>query len=45
MSDLLEAYYEIRGWNRKTGNPTREKLQELGLESVAKDMEKLGALG
>ncbi len=45
MNDLLEAYYEIRGWNRKTGNPTREKLQELGLESVAKDMEKLGTLG
>jgi aldehyde:ferredoxin oxidoreductase len=28
---LLDDYYEIRGWD-KNGNPTPEKLKELGLE-------------
>jgi aldehyde:ferredoxin oxidoreductase len=35
MEKLLDAYYELRGWNKETGNPTKEKLEALGLESVA----------
>ena len=38
MDELLDAYYELRGWNKKTGVPTREKLEELGLESVANEL-------
>ena len=35
---MLTAYYEARGWDEKTGYPTRDKLIELGLEDVAKDL-------
>ena len=30
---MLEEYYEARGWNQETGLPTKEKLQQLGLIS------------
>jgi aldehyde:ferredoxin oxidoreductase len=32
LTNMLEDYYELRGWNKETGNPGREKLKELGLE-------------
>jgi aldehyde:ferredoxin oxidoreductase len=35
---MLSAYYEARGWDVETGKPSREKLIELGLEDVAKDL-------
>jgi aldehyde:ferredoxin oxidoreductase len=35
---MLTAYYQYRGWDETTGMPTREKLIELGLEDVAKDL-------
>jgi len=35
---MLLAYYEARGWDTKTGKPSREKLIELGLEDVAGDL-------
>ncbi|UCH45903.1 MAG: aldehyde ferredoxin oxidoreductase family protein [Nitrospiraceae bacterium] len=35
---MLNEYYRIRGWDEKTGTPTREKLTELGLEYVADDL-------
>ncbi|NQT74102.1 MAG: hypothetical protein HQ553_15270 [Chloroflexi bacterium] len=31
---LKDEYYELRGWDSKTGMPTRGKLRELGLEEV-----------
>lgn len=31
---MLDAYYEFRGWDKKTGKPTPEKLKELGLDYV-----------
>jgi aldehyde:ferredoxin oxidoreductase len=31
VETLLDEYYEARGWDPETGNPTDEKLQELGL--------------
>jgi len=34
---MLNAYYEARGWNNE-GIPTKQKLSELGLEDVAKDI-------
>lgn len=35
---MLIAYYEARGWDKETGKPSREKLSELGMADVAKDL-------
>lgn len=35
LEDMLENYYDLRGWDKKTGNPTWKKLQELDLEFAA----------
>jgi aldehyde:ferredoxin oxidoreductase len=42
---LLDQYYKARGWNTKTGYPTKKKLQELNLSSVADELEAIGKLG
>lgn len=39
---LLDDYYEARGWDVKTGVPTRASLTKLGLEDLAKKFEKKG---
>jgi len=33
---MRNDYYELRGWDIKTGMPTYEKLKKLGLEDIAK---------
>jgi aldehyde:ferredoxin oxidoreductase len=38
LEGMLFAYYEARGWDEKTGKPSKAKLMELGLEDVAKDL-------
>ncbi len=38
IQGMLYAYYEARGWDEKTGYPTKEKLLLLGLDDVAKDL-------
>ena len=39
MLELLkDAYYEIRGWDKKTGKPTVEKLKELELHDLIEDI-------
>jgi aldehyde:ferredoxin oxidoreductase len=38
VEGMLFAYYEARGWDLETGKPSREKLVELSLEDVAKDL-------
>jgi aldehyde:ferredoxin oxidoreductase len=35
---LLDEYYELRGWDKKSGLPTVQKLIELGLSDVASDL-------
>jgi aldehyde:ferredoxin oxidoreductase len=35
---MLDEYYTARGWDIRTGVPTRKKLKELGLEYVADAM-------
>jgi aldehyde:ferredoxin oxidoreductase len=35
FDQLLDYYYEVRGWDKETGIPTRAKLNELGLGYVA----------
>lgn len=39
---MLSHYYEIHGWDRETGLPTRESLEALDLEDVADDLEREG---
>lgn len=42
LEPLLDAYYELRGWNKATGRPTRKKLEELGLEAAAEELMRKG---
>ncbi len=37
LEPLLDAYYEFRGWDNK-GKPTPEKLKELGLDWMIKEI-------
>jgi aldehyde:ferredoxin oxidoreductase len=37
---LKDDYYTYRGWDLKTGNPTKQKLVELGLDFAAEDIGK-----
>jgi len=45
FAPMLDKYYELRGWNPGNGWPTRGKLEELGLQEVADQLETLGKLG
>jgi aldehyde:ferredoxin oxidoreductase len=38
LERLKNDYYSYRGWDLKTGNPTREKLAELGLDFAIEDI-------
>ena len=38
LDPMLDAYYDLRGWDKKTGKPTFEKLKELGLGKIAEKM-------
>lgn len=44
LDTMLDNYYELRGWDKKTGIPTRTKLEAVGLESVAEQLRKMGKL-
>ena len=35
---LKDSYYEIRGWDQETGKPTLEKLKDLELDDLIKDI-------
>ena len=35
FEQMKDEYYEIRGWDKQTGIPTKEKLVELGLSDIA----------
>ena len=37
---LMDEYYELRGWNVRTGIPSRETLQKLDLTDVVLPLEK-----
>lgn len=41
---MLDEYYQVRGWNVKTGIPTKKTLLKYGLEDIAEDLEKMGKL-
>ena len=38
LAQMLDEYYAARSWDVKTGAPTREKLNELGLDYVAEQL-------
>jgi aldehyde:ferredoxin oxidoreductase len=38
LERLKNEYYSYRGWDPQTGNPSKEKLTELGLEFAIKDL-------
>ena len=40
---LLDEYYKFKGWNNE-GIPTKETLDELGLDYVSEDLERRGIL-
>jgi len=42
---MLDKYYELHGWNKKTSFPTRRTLERLGLKYVADALQKRGKLG
>lgn len=42
---LKDEYYQLRGWDVKTGFPTEAKLKELGLQDIAGDLKKRGLVG
>jgi len=38
LNEMLDYYYDLRGWDKKTGIPTKRKLEELGLKYVADEL-------
>ena len=38
FAEMLNAYYEARGWDKESGKPSKEKLIELGLDDVANEL-------
>lgn len=44
FKSMVRRFYELMGWDVKTGIPTREKLREVGLEFVIEDFEKAGLI-
>ena len=44
IDQLLDEYYQLRGWDERSGLPTEGKLTELGLHDIADDLVKLGKL-
>lgn len=41
LEPLLDDFYSVCGWDIKTGIPTQQKLNELGLTEIAKDFQNL----
>jgi len=44
LGSMLDNYYELRGWDKKTGRPTRATLHRLGLDYVADELGKTNLL-
>ena len=44
LDSMLDNYYNLRGWDKKTGLPTRAALQRVGLDYVADQLDKLNVL-
>lgn len=44
FDSMIDHYYNLRGWDKKTGLLIKEKLLELGMKDIAGDLEKRGLL-
>ena len=44
IKKTLDEYYDLRGWDKHTGVPTRKKLEELNLKYIADDLERRGVI-
>ncbi len=44
LKDMIDLYYDLRGWDKKQGWPKKEKLEELGLEMVFEDLLRRGLI-
>jgi aldehyde:ferredoxin oxidoreductase len=44
LDGMLDRYYELHGWDKKTSWPTRETLEFLELKDVADYLEEIGKL-
>jgi aldehyde:ferredoxin oxidoreductase len=44
MNKMLDDYYNVVGWDKKTGAPTRATLEGLGLQDVADELASLGKI-
>jgi aldehyde:ferredoxin oxidoreductase len=42
---MMDEYYEIHGWDKRTSFPTEKTLVDLDLPGVAVDLKKIGKLG
>ncbi|MEE9151690.1 MAG: aldehyde ferredoxin oxidoreductase C-terminal domain-containing protein, partial [Thermoplasmata archaeon] len=40
LESMIDNYYELRGWDKATGLHLKEKLLELDMKDVLKDLEK-----
>ena len=45
VNEMLDNYYQARGWDVETAVPTREKLEELDLGQVADELEAMAGNG
>jgi aldehyde:ferredoxin oxidoreductase len=41
VEHVLDEYYELRGWDKVNGLPTVTKLNSLGLQDLAADLQRL----
>ena len=41
---MLDEFYELWGWDKKTGMQTRSGLEKLGLDDIAEKLSKCGKL-
>jgi aldehyde:ferredoxin oxidoreductase len=44
LREVMDEYYNRVGWDKKTGWPTRQRLEQLGLSDIAEAMQKLDRL-
>jgi aldehyde:ferredoxin oxidoreductase len=44
LEAMLDEYYDVRGWDKKTGRPTRAKLEQLDLKDTADELACCGKL-
>jgi len=43
-NEMLDEFYELSGWDKKTGMQTRSGLEKLGLKEISEKLSKCGKL-